>query len=218
MYCHTASETQRADLKLKVAQCARTKRNTFILEGEQLSPVFLVQIRASPGEVKASTCLLFIALPVWVQSTPRSPAPKFGYCLQCWVHPPGTAVTQRAGAGLCLPRHHLLYQHPRGAFLSKQRHPHPLPGFRILCLDASSKTVWPEMSLTETFPEQKALSSLYLPREPCHVILSFEHLTRTRKNKWLLYLNWQWQLLDDYVKDKRWTGKRTIWSELFTTQ
>lgn len=41
-----------------LAKCAWTKRNTFILEGKQLSLVFLVLIRGSPGEVKASTCFL----------------------------------------------------------------------------------------------------------------------------------------------------------------
>lgn len=64
MYHDTASGAQSAELKSKTSRrycqtkCARTKRNSFIWEGKQLSPVFLVQLTGCPGEVKASNSFL----------------------------------------------------------------------------------------------------------------------------------------------------------------
>lgn len=144
------------------AKCARTRRNTFLLEGKQLSLLFLMQIRGSPGEVKASICLLPWHFCVGAIHS-QEPSTKI------WMLPPvlstssrdcsNTEVLSKELVLVCTsPGQHLLHHQPRGELLSlsKQRHPHPLSGAHLQYLDTSSKTLSRDL-----FSENRKLLVVY---------------------------------------------------------
>lgn len=99
MSCDAASETHRAELKPKVFRpywqnVPGQKETHLFWEASSCPQGSWCREEAPWGRSRPA--------PAWFHGTSRvgaihshSPAPKFGCCLQCWVHPPGTAVTQK---------------------------------------------------------------------------------------------------------------------------
>lgn len=124
-------------------KCARTKRNAFILEGKQLSPVFLLQIRGCPGEVKASNSFLSWHFCVGAIHSWEA-------CTKIWILPPvlntstrvcsNTEVLRKELLLVCAcPEQHLLHHQQWGEVLSLAN-----KSILIFFLELTSKTggIW----------------------------------------------------------------------------
>lgn len=137
--------------------CWGKKKYIYFLDGKQLSPVFVVQIRGSPGEVKARTSFLSCSCVGAVHSLLEP-------CTKTWMLPPVLNTSTRDCSNievlskelllLCAsPGQHLLHHQRWGEVLFLAN-----TGILILFLDfgyciwipAPKLCICPGMSFTET--------------------------------------------------------------------